>query len=873
MSTGTQLLLTFDGSNGSTAITDSSANAFTMTHVGTLSALATSGPKFGAAAATWSAQQYAINGWYAPLTAGGPLDLHQTAFTVECWIKGTTQPNSAAIIFSDWNFSSSAIYRAYMIFSSGTTATVASQLDNSSSNYGPSKTATLLDGNWHHVVVSASSSQVGVAIDGVWGTPQSYAFDSSPAPGSEFYIGYDASSPVQGTSFIGSIDELRVSNYVVYPLGTTFTPPTAPFAPAITYSTPVLSASDPSLPAVALSWTPAYLLTSLPGLLLHFDGTNGQTAITDSSTYANVMTVAGYAALSTAAPKFGTAAGNFPSGGSEGWGTPLATGGPLDLHQFTWTIEFWVKFTSSSVGYLISTGNSGRYIQMYTNAGVIQMQSVFTAGSNGIPQAHAAANDGAWHHVACCVSATQSAIALDGVWNTAIAYSPDSAPAPASSFLVGYNPGGNGFVGQMDELRVVLGNAYTIGTNFTPPAAAFTGAGLVASADYELYRNGSPLALTTGGATTYADTLPALGTYVYQVYASNGSSNTGPGSNLVSVVFAGEAPVPNVANLSLPLATAAITSAGFVLGYVGQQYDPLTIPGNVDAQNPAAGTYAYLGTPVNVTLSLGLGPVVVPDVIGDTAAAATAAINTVGLIVNATSTAPSLLYPAGEVIAQNPQGGTAVAQGSYVSYVVSSGPPSATELFDFESTVISQYANSPTIQQLCANMNAYVDQTQNFANFYSFVWNIDTAEGFGLDILGRIVGVSRLLQIPTGALYVGFQDGTGPGTATDVQPFGQQGTWYTRIASSEAYLLDDGSYRKLILTKALSNIVNTTIPAFNQLLQNLFPGRGNPYVTTSGVMAMNFHFDFALTPIELAILEQSGAVPVPPGVSFTITTP
>ena len=153
------------------------------------------------------------------------------------------------------------------------------------------------------------------------------------------------------------------------------------------------------------------------------------------------------------------------------------------------------------------------------------------------------------------------------------------------------------------------------------------------------------------------------------------------------------------------------------------------------------------------------------------------------------------------------------------------------------------------------------------------MWNVDTAEGFGLDIWGKIVNVSRLLQIPTSSRYVGFQDGTGPGTSTDVEPFGQKGIFYTRLASSQAYLLDDGSYRRLILAKALSNLVNTTVPAFNQLLQNLFPGRGNPYVTTSGVMSMNFHFDFTPTPIELAILQQSGAIPVPPGVSFTITIP
>ena len=331
--------------------------------------------------------------------------------------------------------------------------------------------------------------------------------------------------------------------------------------------------------------------------------------------------------------------------------------------------------------------------------------------------------------------------------------------------------------------------------------------------------------------------------------------------------------VPNVFNLSVPAATTVLAAAGFTVGTIGHQYDVLVIPGNVDAQVPAAGAVAAPGSAVAVTLSAGRGPVVVPDILGDTATAANAAIVGIGLVVGAVSTQPSLSVPAGEVVSQNPYYGTPVASGSIVSYVLSSGPPAPLLQFDVMTTLISQFANSPTLLRLVQNMAAYIDQAQNFANFYNFVWNVDTAQGFGLDIWGKIVNVSRLLQIPITARYVGFQDGTGPGTGTDVEPFSEKGSWYVPAAATQSYLLQDGPYRQLILTKALANIVNTTVPAFNQLLQNLFPGRGNPYVVTSGTMAMTFHFDFSLTPIELAILEQSGAVPVPPGVSFTIVTP
>jgi len=122
---------------------------------------------------------------------------------------------------------------------------------------------------------------------------------------------------------------------------------------------------------------------------------------------------------------------------------------------------------------------------------------------------------------------------------------------------------------------------------------------------------------------------------------------------------------------------------------------------------------------------------------------------------------------------------------------------------------------------------------------------------------------------------VGFQDGSssGPGVGWDVQPFSAEGTWYSPQSATQTYELEDEPYRQLVLAKALANISRSTVPVFNQILQRLFPGRGNPYVVNDGSMNFKYVFDFDLTPIELAILNQSGVLPVPPGVSFTIVVP
>jgi Protein of unknown function (DUF2612). len=187
-------------------------------------------------------------------------------------------------------------------------------------------------------------------------------------------------------------------------------------------------------------------------------------------------------------------------------------------------------------------------------------------------------------------------------------------------------------------------------------------------------------------------------------------------------------------------------------------------------------------------------------------------------------------------------------------------------MIDVERTIISQYANSPTLVQLIQNMNEYIDPRANIEAFFNFVWNVDTAVGFGLDIWGRIVGVSRLLQIPGADPIVGFDNASFP---DDWFPM-SQGRFALENEVTTAYELPDDAYRVLILTKALANIVSTTSPALNQLLKNMFPGRGRAYVRDLGNMAMQFVFNFQLTTVEYAILTQSGALPHPAGVFYSV---
>jgi hypothetical protein len=188
-------------------------------------------------------------------------------------------------------------------------------------------------------------------------------------------------------------------------------------------------------------------------------------------------------------------------------------------------------------------------------------------------------------------------------------------------------------------------------------------------------------------------------------------------------------------------------------------------------------------------------------------------------------------------------------------------------VFSYWTTVISQYSNSSILTGIIASFQAATDQTQNFNSLYDNVINLPTAQGAGLDVLGRIVGVTRTVQLPLGLNYFGFQQAGAPG-------FGQA-PFFAGQAVTNNYQLPDATFRVLITAKALSNISDGSIPSINNILRTLFPNQGNAYVadgvSSGGAnMTMAYVFNFPLTPVQLAIVQQSGVLPKSVGVGLSV---
>jgi len=128
-----------------------------------------------------------------------------------------------------------------------------------------------------------------------------------------------------------------------------------------------------------------------------------------------------------------------------------------------------------------------------------------------------------------------------------------------------------------------------------------------------------------------------------------------------------------------------------------------------------------------------------------------------------------------------------------------------------------------------------------------------------------------VVTLPNSAIYFGFEEaGTGNQNSNPWGP-GGQGVWYSGVPNTNNFILSDSAFRLLIYAKALANISSGSIQSINQILINLFPNQGgNAYVTDGQNMTMTYTFNWALTPVQLAIVSQAGILPKPVGVAASI---
>ncbi len=132
--------------------------------------------------------------------------------------------------------------------------------------------------------------------------------------------------------------------------------------------------------------------------------------------------------------------------------------------------------------------------------------------------------------------------------------------------------------------------------------------------------------------------------------------------------------LPKLTGGTLDQAKVALNQAGMALGNATEQFDEAVAAGVVLAQDPASGTPARHGTPVNLLVSKGPQPIPVPSVVGMDENEAVDAIEAAGLTAKvAKDEVKDSKVPKGSVAAQSPATGT-LTKGGTVTLTISDGP-------------------------------------------------------------------------------------------------------------------------------------------------------------------------------------------------------
>lgn len=186
----------------------------------------------------------------------------------------------------------------------------------------------------------------------------------------------------------------------------------------------------------------------------------------------------------------------------------------------------------------------------------------------------------------------------------------------------------------------------------------------------------------------------------------------------------------------------------------------------------------------------------------------------------------------------------------------------------WQETILTQYSASQRLLGIIDTFNQAVSLDDFTDEFIAKVWDLTTCEAFGLDMWGKIVGVSRYIVAPIENSSFGF------GEANDANPdyptpFNDS-PFFAGVQETTNVRLGDDAYRTLILCKAFTNISIATIPEINRFLKMLFYQRGRAYCVNYKDMTIGLTFEFELAPYEESILTNYDVTPVPSGVLVNV---
>jgi len=206
-------------------------------------------------------------------------------------------------------------------------------------------------------------------------------------------------------------------------------------------------------------------------ILLHCDGSDGSTTITDES--GKSWTAGGNAQIDTAQSKFG--GGSLLFDGNADY-VYTADHADFTLGTNDFTVDFWVRFNSLSYATLftIHTDANNAIVLYCYNGNELNLQSI-AGGSLALNVSKSwSPSTGTWYHVAAIRYGNNWRLYINGTQLGTDVTDSRSIPDYTGGFAIGYRPANaaGSLNGWIDEFRFSKGIARWT-ANFTPPTAAY----------------------------------------------------------------------------------------------------------------------------------------------------------------------------------------------------------------------------------------------------------------------------------------------------------------------------------------------------------------------------------------------------------------
>ena len=192
------------------------------------------------------------------------------------------------------------------------------------------------------------------------------------------------------------------------------------------------------------------------------------------------------------------------------------------------------------------------------------------------------------------------------------------------------------------------------------------------------------------------------------------------------------------------------------------------------------------------------------------------------------------------------------------------------DTWDIADTVQSQYATSKRMRAVIDAFWQAINPKSDIDLLYKKLVNPRTAEGWGLDIWGRIVAIGRsYLAVEDDTPYFGFDPPEGVKNER-LNSFGNA-PFYKQIMGKVR--LADTMYRTYVFLKALINISNSSLASLNQAVKLLFPD-ADIQILHTGTMVLRVLVLSPLSESDKAALDNLSWIPAGVGLEmYQVITP